>query len=75
MRSFWVVTGDACPWCVRAKALLEAEGHSVSEIGRETEMAKILMLASEHKTVPLVVEIIGGYEQLEAHLVAGPVNA
>lgn len=75
MRSFWVVTSDACPWCVRAKALLEAEGHSVSEIGRESQMGKILLLASAQRTVPLVVEIVGGYEKLEAHLAAGPVNA
>jgi glutaredoxin len=71
MRRFWMVTGPNCPWCTRARNLLEAEGHSVSEVGRETQMGKTLMLANDQTTVPLVVEIVGGYEKLEAHLAAG----
>ena len=68
----WLITKDSCPWCVKAKDLLNSYGYSYQELKIPNLMSKeeFYTLAEKHqtpKTVPKIFsddELIGGYEDL-----------
>jgi len=60
---------DVCPYCVRAKAFLEAKGVSfeVESIEGEPEKAQALFAKTGFRTVPQIFigdECIGGYDDM-----------
>jgi glutaredoxin 3 len=82
MNEFTIYSKDACSFCDRAKALLEASGRSYTELklGRDIEMDSLLE-AIQHfghgRTMPMVIlnddghgntERVGGYEELRKFL-------
>ncbi len=69
--SVTVYTTVACPYCVRAKALLDARGISYEEIhlGRDPETRAELAQRTGMMTFPQILvgeELIGGYDELAA---------
>ncbi len=64
-----IYTWGYCPYCIRAKKLLEEEKLDFEEIcldGREEEL-KELINKTKHKTVPQIFigsEMIGGFKEL-----------
>lgn len=69
-------TSSTCPFCIRAKTLLDAKGLEYTEHvmdARQDELAKVKAQYS-HPTVPLILidgELIGGCSELEALNAAG----
>jgi len=67
-----VYTTTACPFCVRAKALLKHKGVPFTEIDvtDDAELrAKMVEMAGGRRTVPEIFingKIIGGYDELRA---------
>ena len=67
-----IYTWSFCPFCVRAKALLEKKGVDYTEYnisGNEEERAKMAERAGGKKTVPQIFiddEHIGGCDELHA---------
>jgi glutaredoxin 3 len=67
-----VYTTTACPYCVRAKALLKHKGVEFTEIDvtDDAELrAKMVEMAGGRRTVPEIFingKIIGGYDELRA---------
>lgn len=81
--SYKIYTKDDCPWCVKAKSLLQRCGIEYEELklGRDyqREDLKALLPSTLPLTVPQVFvynKRIGGYEDLaeymESHGVMGP---
>ncbi|MFA4927092.1 MAG: glutaredoxin 3 [Patulibacter sp.] len=69
--SVTVYTTVACPYCVRAKALLDARGISYDEIhvGREPEARAELAQKTGMMTFPQILiddELVGGFDELSA---------
>ena len=62
----------SCPYCVRAKQLLERKGVAYKEINLSNEPAEVrveLMQRTNHRTVPQIFikdQFIGGFDQLYA---------
>lgn len=67
-----IYSTNSCPYCVRAKQLLERKGITYTEINLSTEAAEVrmeLMQKTNHRTVPQIFigeEFIGGFDQLYA---------
>jgi glutaredoxin 3 len=67
-----VYTTTACPFCVRAKALLKHKGVPFTEIDVTDDAAlraKMVEMAGGRRTVPEIFingKIIGGYDELRA---------
>ncbi len=67
-----VYTTTACPYCVRAKALLKHKGVEFTEIDvtDDAELrAKMVEMAGGRRTVPEIFingKLIGGYDELRA---------
>ncbi|MCJ8145984.1 glutaredoxin 3 [Acinetobacter sp. A3.8] len=67
-----VYSTSVCPYCVRAKQLLERKGVAYKEINLSTEAPEVrieLMQRTNHRTVPQIFindEFIGGFDQLYA---------
>ena len=67
-----VYTTSACPYCVRAKQLLQRKNIEYSEINLNTEPAEVrteLMARTKQRTVPQIFindTFIGGFDQLYA---------
>lgn len=67
-----VYSTNSCPYCVRAKQLLERKGLAFTEINlsnEEPEVRMELMQKTRHRTVPQIFineEFIGGFDQLYA---------
>lgn len=66
-----VYTTEYCPYCVRAKALLERKGVAFAEIdvGADEAQREHMMRASGRRTVPQIFindAPIGGYDDLAA---------
>ncbi len=66
-----VYTTVACPYCVRAKALLDARGIAYDEIhvGREPEARTELAQRTGMMTFPQILvgdELVGGFDELNA---------
>jgi GrxC family glutaredoxin len=62
-------TGASCPYCVRAKALLQAKGLDYTEINitEDASLVEEMVTRSKQRTVPQIFidgESIGGYEDL-----------
>ena len=61
-----------CPYCVRAKSLLERKGVAFTEINLDEEAPEVkteLIQKTRHRTVPQIFinnEFIGGFDQLYA---------
>jgi glutaredoxin 3 len=67
-----VYTTNYCPYCFRAKALLQHKGVAFEEIDVTDDQAlreKMVKLAGGRRTVPEIFindKIIGGYDELRA---------
>ena len=64
---------DACPFCVQAKALLEARGIEFEERNISTDWTReqLLEAVPNARTVPQIFlddELIGGFTELRKHL-------
>lgn len=71
MANVIVYTKDYCPYCDRAKALLEQKGQAYREIKLSTSSDEFIELAQKTgmRTVPQIFindEFIGGYTELAA---------
>lgn len=60
-----------CPFCVKAKALLDAKGikYEVREIGSGFTREDLLAAVPQAKTVPQIFldnKLVGGYNELES---------
>lgn len=69
--SVTVYTTVACPYCVRAKALLDARGIAYEEIhvGREPEARAELAQKTGMMTFPQILiddDLVGGFDELSA---------
>ncbi len=67
-----VYSTTVCPYCVRAKQLLERKGVAYKEINLSNEAPEVrveLMQRTNHRTVPQIFinqQFIGGFDQLYA---------
>lgn len=67
-----VYTTTVCPYCVRAKQLLQRKNIAYTEIDLNKEPAEVrseLMARTKHRTVPQIFindQFIGGFDQLYA---------
>lgn len=67
-----VYTTTVCPYCVRAKQLLQRKNVAYQEINLNTEPTEVrteLMARTKHRTVPQIFindQFIGGFDQLYA---------
>lgn len=64
---------DSCPYCVRAKSLLESKGIEFEErkIGSGYTKEDLLEAVPTARTVPQIFldgELVGGYDQLKERL-------
>ena len=64
-----IYSKDPCPYCDRAKSLLDSKGvsYDVIDIGHDETLAMKMMQLSQQRTVPQVVinnKSIGGYDAL-----------
>jgi glutaredoxin 3 len=71
MSSITVYTTNACPFCVRAKALLDARGLEYEEInlGRDPETRAELAQKTGMMTFPQILideQLVGGFDELSA---------
>jgi glutaredoxin 3 len=71
MSSITVYTTNACPYCVRAKALLDARGLAYEEInlGRDPETRSELAQKTGMMTFPQILvdeQLVGGFDELSA---------
>jgi glutaredoxin len=73
---YYVIGKDNCPWCQKAKALLDKPGNPpyvyknldrLPEIKREFWVDFIKNELSK-TTVPVIINVVGGYEDLEEEL-------
>lgn len=79
MKHIEVYSTQNCPWCVRAKALLESKGLDYEEINisSDTDRALEMVRRSGRRTVPQVFiddESIGGFDELSQLNKAGKLN-
>ena len=79
MKNIEVYSGHSCPWCSRAKALLESKGLDYKEISISKDLVKALEMIerSGRRTVPQIFiddEPIGGFDELSAMNQAGQLN-
>lgn len=67
-----VYTTTVCPYCVRAKQLLQRKNIAYEEIDLNKESSEVrseLMARTKHRTVPQIFindQFIGGFDQLYA---------
>lgn len=67
-----VYSTTVCPYCVRAKQLLQRKGVAYQEINLSEQPAEVrqeLMQRTKHRTVPQIFindQFIGGFDQLYA---------
>ena len=67
MTDYVIITGDNCPYCDKAKALITERGQTYAEINlMDVPELSAVMQAVGQKTVPLVLRVIGGSDKLEA---------
>ena len=64
-----IYSKDPCPYCERAKSLLNSKGisYDVIDIGNDEALAMKIMQLSQQRTVPQVVinnKLIGGFDVL-----------
>ncbi len=67
-----IYTTTVCPYCVRAKQLLQRKNIDYKEVNLNTEPTEVrteLMARTKHRTVPQIFindQFIGGFDQLYA---------
>ena len=67
-----IYSTTVCPYCIRAKQLLERKGIEYKEINLSNEAPEVrveLMQRTNHRTVPQIFineQFIGGFDQLYA---------
>lgn len=71
MAKVTIYSADWCPYCVRAKRLLDGKGITYEEINVDREPGKREELSRQtgHKTIPMIFineRFIGGYSELSA---------
>lgn len=72
MAEVTIYSTSVCPYCIRAKQLLERKGIEYKEINLSNETAEVrteLMQRTKHRTVPQIFindQFIGGFDQLYA---------
>ncbi len=76
-KKYHVIATSACPWCDRARELLESKGLDfyVDDMGEQPELLNEMKSKMNYKTVPMIWEIsevgskkfIGGYSDLVQH--------
>ena len=72
MAEVTIYSTTVCPYCVRAKHLLERKGVAYKEINLSNEAPEVrleLMQRTNHRTVPQIFindQFIGGFDQLYA---------
>ncbi len=77
MNKVLIYTTETCPYCVRAKQLLQTKGLAYTEIRvdlDETERDKMIAI-SGRRTVPQIFiddQHIGGFDDLYAHFKKTP---
>ena len=69
MKQIEVYSGSNCPWCLRAKALLESRGLDYKEINISTQTGRAaeMVQRSGRRTIPQIFidrEHIGGFDEL-----------
>lgn len=69
-------TWTSCPFCIRAKSLLDGEGLPYTEYVMDAKHAELDAVKRRygHPTVPIVLidgEFVGGYDQLNALQASG----
>ena len=70
MAEVTIYSTTVCPYCIRAKQLLERKGVAYKEINLSNEAPEVrveLMQRTNHRTVPQIFIndlFIGGYDQL-----------
>jgi glutaredoxin 3 len=72
MADIVIYSTNSCPYCIRAKQLLERKGVEFKEINLSSEAPEVrieLMQRTNHRTVPQIFikdQFIGGFDQLYA---------
>ena len=71
MNKVQIYTTNYCPYCVRAKHLLDSKGIKYDEVNLDNDPEKKLEAMQKHNwmTVPIILigdYLIGGYDQLAA---------
>ncbi len=75
-----IYSTTVCPYCIRAKQLLERKGIPYKEINLSNEAPEVrveLMQRTHHRTVPQIFindQFIGGFDQLYALEREGKLN-
>lgn len=75
-----IYSTTVCPYCVRAKQLLERKGVAYKEINLSNEASEVrmeLMQRTNHRTVPQIFindQFVGGFDQLYALEREGKLN-
>jgi glutaredoxin 3 len=69
MNKVQIYTSNYCPYCIRAKQLLDSKGVEYNEVNLDKNPEKMLetMQMLNWRTVPIILigdELIGGYDQL-----------
>lgn len=65
MAKYLLITGDACPYCDKAKQIITERDDEYVEVNLyENPELHIVMQAVGQQTVPLVLEIVGGADDL-----------
>ena len=69
MNKVQIYTSSYCPYCIRAKQLLDSKGVEYDEVNLDKNPEKKLetMQMFNWRTVPIILigdELIGGYDQL-----------
>lgn len=70
MTDYLIITGDNCSYCDKAKATLTDAGLSYVEINlmEAPEIYQVMTVVGQ-KTVPLVLKVIGGSDELTDSLI------
>lgn len=67
MTKYVVITMDNCPYCDKAKALLTEKGADFQTINiMDVPELSAISAAASHNTFPLVLQVVGGFTELEA---------
>ena len=74
-----VYTKPSCPFCVKAKQLLESEGISFTEINLQEHPSEVqpLIERTNYRKVPQIFindEFIGGFSELQSLKNSGTLN-
>lgn len=79
MKKATIYSADACPWCIRAKRLMDANGIKYDEIKLEFDSKEFdeLVERTKMQTVPQIFfgdDLIGGFPELKAIVDEGKVE-